>query len=305
MPAYTDITPPALPGLAWRALAPSDAPALAGLGAACLAADGGFRALPADEYLGDAAPSIGAFDPGGRLLAFAAARRSNHQGAAIAGQVHPDARGRGIGRFLIEWSIVAGEALVAPAPAEQTRALRISTEGLTPAAERLYARCGFSQEFAEDVMRYSLDAPAPDTPLPPGFTLRAWAPELAAQFFAAYEASFRTRPSFPGWSAEEWLEWATGDDDFVPELSLLALDGDTPAGFLVAGQGWLVQVGVRPEWRGRGLAAGLAAEMLRRAQAAGWESVLLDVNVNNPGAARVYARLGFALAGRRARYLRG
>lgn len=299
---FSAITPPALPGLAWGALAPSDAEALAELGAACLAADGGFRALPAAGYL-SGAPSIAALGPGGQLLAFAAAHR-DEPGAAIAGLVHPSVRGRGIGRFLMEWSVARAEALVAHAPADQSHALRIATEGLTPAADRLYTRFGFSQQFAEDVMRFDLAAPIPAAPLPGGLALREWSPELAGQFFAAYDAAFRTRPSFPGWSAEQWIEWATGDDDFAPKLSLLALDGDTPVGFVVAGTGWLVQVGVRPEWRGRGVAAALAAELLRRARAAGWDSVLLDVNVNNPGAARVYSRLGFAPIGRRARYLR-
>ncbi|HNP85800.1 MAG TPA: GNAT family N-acetyltransferase, partial [Kouleothrix sp.] len=65
-----------------------------------------------------------------------------------------------------------------------------------------------------------------------------------------------------------------------------------------------VQVGVVPEWRGRGLGAALVAEVLRRAQAGGAQAIMLDVNVNNPGAARVYARLGFAATGQRARYLR-
>jgi ribosomal protein S18 acetylase RimI-like enzyme len=32
--------------------------------------------------------------------------------------------------------------------------------------------------------------------------------------------------------------------------------------------------------------------------------VTLDVNANNPGAARVYTRLGFGFVGRRARYVR-
>lgn len=303
---YADVEP-ALLDLRWRALVTSDAPTLAGLGAACLAADGGFRPLPVGDYLRDQAPALGAFNSDAELVAFAAVRRPEPPAehlATIVGQVHPAWRARGVGQFLIEWSISQAATLLHDASADHTRALHINTEGLTPAAARLYARYGFEQQFAEDVMRYDLAAPAPAVRLPPGFTLHTWAPELAPQFFAVYDAAFRTRPGFPGWSAERWLAWATGNDDFVPELSLLALAGDTPAGFLVAGQGWLVQLGVRPEWRGGGLGAALTAELLRRAQATGWASVLLDVNVNNPGAARVYARLGFALIGRRARYLR-
>jgi ribosomal protein S18 acetylase RimI-like enzyme len=46
------------------------------------------------------------------------------------------------------------------------------------------------------------------------------------------------------------------------------------------------------------------SEVLKRFRAAGGDHVLLDVNVNNPGAARVYTQLGFERAGRRARYIR-
>jgi ribosomal protein S18 acetylase RimI-like enzyme len=45
-------------------------------------------------------------------------------------------------------------------------------------------------------------------------------------------------------------------------------------------------------------------EVLRRFQAAGGDHVLLDVNVNNPRAARVYTRLGFERVGQRGRYVR-
>ena len=48
----------------------------------------------------------------------------------------------------------------------------------------------------------------------------------------------------------------------------------------------------------------LVVEALRCWRAAGGQRMLLDVNVNNPSAARVYARLGFDVIGRRARYVR-
>jgi len=63
-------------------------------------------------------------------------------------------------------------------------------------------------------------------------------------------------------------------------------------------------VGVRPEQRGRRLGAGLMVEALCRMRDDGAEAALLDVNVDNP-AGRLYERLGFALLGRRARFVRG
>ena len=92
------------------------------------------------------------------------------------------------------------------------------------------------------------------------------------------------------------------DDDFRPEFSLLAYRDDVPVGFVVCADGWIVQLGVRPEWRARGIGSALVIEVLSRFRSAGTDHVLLDVNVNNPGAARLYERLGFHQVGRRARY---
>ncbi|HJZ49055.1 MAG TPA: GNAT family N-acetyltransferase [Roseiflexaceae bacterium] len=302
-------TPPAIAGLTWRPLQPADQGAIAALSAACQAADGGQSMIGTDSYLrdGSAGATIGAFEAGGRLAACAAVwheQTQQEKRANILGQVHPGDRGRGLGGFLMAWSVAKGRALLAGAAGDRQHMLRLTTEALTPAAERLYRRHGFTQEFAEDVMRRDLRTALPEAPFPRGVTIATWTPALAGQFFEAYQASFRERPGFPGWSAERWIEWATGDTGFHPQMSLLAKQGEQPVGFIVCDDAWIVQVGTHPSWRGRGLGAALVVEALRRFQAAGAEHVMLDVNVNNPRAARVYTWLGFDVIGRRARYVR-
>ena len=101
------------------------------------------------------------------------------------------------------------------------------------------------------------------------------------------------------------MAWLRPDeDDFRPEMSLLAYCDDLPVGLIVCAERWIAQFGVRPEWRERGIGSALIVEALRRFQAAGDDHVLLSVNVNNPRAARVYARLGFECVGRRGCYVR-
>jgi mycothiol synthase len=307
-------TPPAIAGLSWRPLRLDDQDAITALSAACQSADGGQALVAANAYIqapGAETPpraTIGSLDTGGRLAACAAVwleQTPDRAHANILGQVHPDQRGRGIGAFLMSWSVAQGRALPADAPAERPCVLRLTTEALTPAAERLYMRYGFTQQFAEDIMRRDLRGALPDAPFPPGVTLTTWTSALAGQFFEAYQDSFRERPGFPIWgAAEQWIERATGGDGFHPQMSLLARDGQQPVGFIVCDDAWIVQVGTHPTWRGRGLGAALVVEALRRFQASGAAHVTLDVNVNNPGAARVYAWLGFQLVGRRARYVR-
>ncbi|MGH8630891.1 MAG: GNAT family N-acetyltransferase, partial [Burkholderiales bacterium] len=158
------------------------------------------------------------------------------------------------------------------------------------------------------VMRRDLHLPLPDRPVPRDVMITSWQPALANQFFRAYEASFRERPGFPGLSATEWISRRTDDDNFKPEWSLLARAGDVPLGFLAAGTehpgGFVVQIGVIPGQRRRGLGSALMVETMRRMQAAGAASAQLTVNVNNPGAIQAFAELGFATVGRRARYER-
>lgn len=296
--------------LAWRPLQAGDQAAVRRLTAAVIEADGGLPLAMTDEFLQGryfSAPStLGAWDHAGGLLACAAvqiATAPHEQRALIVGQVHPAVRRRGLGTFLIDWSVTQARALLAAKPSDQAHLLCIASESLNEGAERLYAKHGFTQQFGELVMRHTLEAPLPAAVLQDDITLVEWSVERADLFFEAYGMSFRDRPGFPGWNAQQWIEWVAADDDFLPALSLLAIRDGRAVGFIVCSAGWIVQVGVRPEQRGRGVASGLVAEVLRRFRASGADQVLLDVNMNNPSAERVYARLGFGVIGRRARYV--
>lgn len=307
----TDFSLPAGFDLAWRPLVPADLAAITTLTSACLAADGGLPLAAGPDFIqgrylsAPAHAAIGAFDPDGLLVACAAAQLAEapeQYHGLIVGQVHPAYRRRGLGTFLLGWSIAQARLLLKACRAERPHVLCIATESLTEAAARLYAHHGFTQQFGETVMRRELAAPLPDHTIPSDLTLHMWTPARAGQFFEAYQASFRDRPGFPRWNAQQWIEWVSDDETFLPDFSLLACRAGGPLGFIVCGEDWIVQVGVRPEARGQGLASALVVEALRRFRAAGGDHVMLDVNVNNLAAERVYARLGFEVIGRRARY---
>jgi mycothiol synthase len=308
----TNLIPPTSLHIAWRPLQPADLAAITALTLACLAVDGGLPlAANADfiegRYLSAPAhATIGAFDRSGRLVACTAAQLAEapeEYRSLIVGQVHPAYRRRGLGTFLIRWGMRQARMLLESCPTDRSQVLCIATESLTEASAELYARYGFTQQFGETVMRRSLSTPLPDRPLPHDITIEIWTPALAEQFFEAYQASFRDRPGFPGWNSKQWIEWVAGDETFLPELSLLACREGEPIGFIVCCEEWIVQVGVRPEERGRGIASALVVEALRRFRATDGERVLLDVNINNPTAERVYTRLGFEAIGQRARYV--
>jgi ribosomal protein S18 acetylase RimI-like enzyme len=314
----TDLpTPPDHPGLSWRPLTPEDEPALAALEAAGVAADGGLpQASDAEfvreRYALDAAPgasaSLGAWRPDGTLAAATGVRRrAGKDGcrALVAGLVHPDARRQGRGDFLMRWALAQAQALLAGCPAGAERAIILRTESRNPPADALYARYGLHEIYANYVMLRDLDRPLPAAPWPDGFTQAGWSAERAPLFFEAYHAAFRERPGFPGYSAEEWIDGVTqGNDDLSPERTRVVLAGDEPVAMMINAANWVVQIGVRPEWRGRGIAQALVVQLMAELQADGAAAAWLTVGEDNPRAFRVYEQLGFVVAGRRARYSR-
>ncbi len=281
--------------LTWTTLDDESFDELRALAHACLEADGGMPLFTGEQMLRGRmliGESLAARDASGRLVAAAAV--SLTEGAATTtGLVHPDRRGEGLGTRLVEWAL--GRAGHAP--------LTAATEMLSDQAERLYARFGLVQVFAEDVMRHDL-TDIPDVPAPGGVTL---APVDAADhglLFDAYARSFADRPGFTVPIAAEWLEELLEDPGYRADLSLLASDGDQPVGFVNVLGTWIDQVGVVPPYRRRRLGAHLVAHVLTALAAEGADACWLAVNVDNE-ADRLYRSLGFRVVGRRARYAAG
>jgi len=311
--------PPGLDGLIWRPITRDDLTGLVDLAKMCYLSDGGLHFMFEPEEIisrffpDEPGAAIGAWNADGQLVAcntVTVSGDSSRLRATIVGHVRPDIRNRGIGTYLIRWSQVQAESLLAGAAADQ-RVLQIRTESLTETASRLYGAHGFKQEMEALMMRRDLDMPLPDHAFPPDVTVTSWQLDLADQFFQAYHAAFRDRPGFPGLSADQWITRVT-ENDHKPEWSLLADVDGVPVGFVIGNidltldppGGHIWQIGVVPAQRRRGLGSALLVETMRRMQVAGAVSARLEVHVNNPGAIQTYAELGFVTIGRRARYER-
>jgi len=288
-------------GLSWRRLAACDLPGLTGLYARALAHDGG-QPFAADErllrrwFIDDVAGSLAVVDAD-RLVGACAWRYVGSGGercAVIVGQVDPDERCRGVGGRLLDVALDSVGAAVA---------VRVETESLGSGAAALYRSRGLSCVFAEDIMTCPLAGGVATAEIEPDVVCTEWSASVAGRFFAVYEAAFRDRPGFPGWSAAEWVGWISDEEDFRADWTLLASVGGADVGFIAgAGGGWIVQVGVVPAARRQAVASTLINEVLRRMLADGQTRAMLNVNVNNPGAIAAYQRVGFRRTGRRARY---
>jgi mycothiol synthase len=293
--------------VSWRPLRPAEFSAVTELAEQCLAADGG-QPFAADPdflhrwYVADAESQAAWADDGARLVCVSSLRwlaPSDPAGPkamvpVTTGLMHPEWRRRGLGGLAYDWAAgLAGQ-----------REIQAESESLSDGAHALYESRGLAQVLAEDVMQLAVGVPLPAPQAPGALTLTEWGAAAPARFYAVYAEAFRDRPGFPGWSQQRWIDWISDEEDFRPEWSLLASLGGSDVGF-IAGDvtGWITQLGVVPAARGQGIGALLLTEAIRLMRSAGEATITLNVNVDNPRAAALYRRLGFARTGRRARYL--
>jgi mycothiol synthase len=186
----------------------------------------------------------------------------------------------------------------------------ITCETVTGEITASYAEKGYALTFAEEVMRFDLSHAIPSVVVPPDVSFFTWTSERSHDFFTAYDASFRDRPGFPGWSEQEWVRWTSGNPTFRPDLSYLAEIQGQAAGFITNEEddtapeptGYINQVGVDPRWRRQGIGAALVVRSLQAWQEEGKVAVMLHVNVNNTGAIRLYQQLGFSIVARRGKF---
>jgi ribosomal protein S18 acetylase RimI-like enzyme len=182
------------------------------------------------------------------------------------------------------------------------RAVTVAAETVPPDAEALYARFGLIEIFRELVLRHPLTA-VPAVPVPAGVRLVPVAQADPGDLFAAYVGAFAGRPGFPDPGPGEWLGELEGDRTWRRDVSAVAYHDNAPVGFVNVLGDSIDQVGVLPSWRRRGLGAHLVSRALVALAADDGRAAWLTVSVDN-AAADLYAALGFAVAGSRARFVR-
>lgn len=303
--------PPAIPNYYWRWLVRADAPALHALEQRCAAADNNpdpptlhdcMERL--DDPHTDLSATLCAANTAGHLIASAwvtfDGSMQHEYRAFLDGRIDPAYRGQGLEHFVLEWMETSARQGFAAITNDRPQVMRLDGYEHNAVTFALYEQHGFRFVLAEDEMRCDLDQPVPIIAVPVGMTFVGWTPERAGQFFQVYDQAFRDRPGFPGWTEAVWRHAFTGHDEFRADLSLLLLTQTQGTGYALCAvdkhasdTGLIIQMGVHPSWRNRGLGAALLSEMLQRFKAKGLQYAALEVNVNNPQAARLYERMGF------------
>jgi ribosomal protein S18 acetylase RimI-like enzyme len=211
--------------------------------------------------------------------------------AETDGFVHPAQAGRGLG----SWLIRRGQ--------ERARELgfrSVITWCLAPDthARALFERFGYREvrRFYRMLIEHEREPVAPEWP--EGFRVSAFEPGEGPAFHAALEEAFAGEWNFVPEPFEHWAERRLNVADFDPTLWFIVRERDEIAAVLRcdperAGAGWVGALGVRPQWRQRGLGLALLQHAFGELYRRGQSRVGLGVDAQNPsGATRLYERAG-------------
>ncbi len=313
------------PGLAARPIEEDDAPALHALERAIAAADHPNWAWTEEELRDDLGHSwvdrerdtlvvLDGATPVAYGSAVLAPVRETGVRVRLEGGVHPEWRGRGIGRRLLAWQEARGLQLLGGCTEQLPGWLAVDADERATASQRLLHRAGF------DVVRYfnelqrDLAAPIPELAPPAGIRFERLTADRVEAVRQAKNEAFRDHWGSQPTPEEQW-ETYLGSSTTRQDLSFVALDGERVVGLLISEvnpEEWELQgartsyiglVGVVRDWRRRGIAPALLAAALAAYREEGLEKTSLGVDSENPtGALSLYTRMGFELTGRELAY---
>ncbi|HEY7722792.1 MAG TPA: GNAT family N-acetyltransferase [Pedococcus sp.] len=278
-----------------RALVPTDAQAVFEVVAAAEEHELGEAAIDLEDIEGDwqrpsfdlATESIGVFE-GERLVGTAEVFRGRRAEAAV----HPSAHGRGIGTWLAAWTEHTarerGGTLVGQSVPDGS------------GGERLLKARGYRCLWNSWVLEVPADATITPQPLPEGYLLRDFTPQ--ADDHTAYtliEDAFGEWPDRTPSTFDDWAARAVNRPGFEPWQIRLAQDPDGHAvgiayTILSGDCGYVDQLAVRRDQRGRGIARALLVDAFERARARGASRSELATD-SRTGALPLYQHVGMVV----------
>lgn len=210
--------------------------------------------------------------------------------------VLPAARGRGIGTALLAW--LEHRALERTPPNEEARVGQTVIDTNTPAAE-LFVRHGYAPRHTSWALRLPRDVTIDHPPLPPGISIRPYRPSIEDEaVYRVVEDAFNEWPNRTPSTFEEWKAFTTQRSDFDPSLLLVATSGDAVVGVAFGlpypEEGWVQQLAVRADHRGRGIAKALLREAFEGFRRRGFPEVGLSTD-SRTGALDLYLGVGMVV----------
>jgi mycothiol synthase len=218
------------------------------------------------------------------------------------GFVHPLARGRGIGSFLLAHVDARAREMAEGAPQGVRVTLQQWSTAVNDSALALLRSHGFVPVRRMRRMEITISEPPARPEWPHGITVRKFVPGLDDRAtHAAFDEAFRDHWGYLPLPFEQWAHWTVENEAFDPTLCFLACDGDEVAGLAqceVFGDiGWVNDLGVRRPWRECGIGLALLLHAFGVFYGRGLTTIGLGVDSQNlTGATRLYERAGMHIA---------
>jgi mycothiol synthase len=230
-------------------------------------------------------------------------------GVHLEGRVHPQWRGRGIGRVLLAWQLERGTQVHAQRHPEAPARLTVTAYTSMPDLTALLRRAGLVEA------RWFFHMSRPLTALPEprpvdGVRLVPFSWDRDDEVRRAHNAAFTEHYGSSERDPASWEVMFTGQRAFRPDLSVLAIEDDAVVAYVLAyvyesntavlgeRETYFGQIGVLPQARGRGLSKATIVQALRVAADSDCQTAGLQVDSDNvSGALGLYGSLGFT-AGR-------
>lgn len=198
--------------------------------------------------------------------------------------------------------------LASSLPAEQPLTLMTAFYANENRSRRLVEAEGYTAVRHFYRMEIAFDAPPPTTPEVPGVTLRPYVPEQDE--FAVYEAledAFEDHWLHRRVTLDEWRTEKIRSERYDPALWLVAeVDGVVAGGAIGSyntGVAWVRMLGVRREYRQRGIARAILLAVFNLFYARGDRRLGLGVDASSPtGATRLYESAGMRVTDQRVVY---
>ncbi len=320
-------------GLTWRPLTPDDVPAWHVLAQAVEAADDASERFTEEDLLDELTvgsyksperDSLVGVDADGTMRAFAVNNLlpgTTLRRAYLFGGVDPGWRGRGIGTALVAWQRDQSRWALAQQEEPGTEPVpwrvMLSHPDRVVGVRRIAETLGFApvRLFHDMVRELTTDGapPVPRLEVPAPLRLAPWTEDLDEAVRLAHNEAFAGHWGSQPRDAEAWQQWGVGHRDVRRDWCFVVLDPTTEedghpavAAYTMSSayeqdweaqgytQGWTGLLGVRPAWRGRGIAPALLSAAMTAFAASGMQKAGLDVDTGNEsGALRLYEGMGY------------
>lgn len=226
----------------------------------------------------------------------------------VNGGVHPDFRGKSVGRQLLQWSIEHSKMLLRTCSSSYGQVIRVSRDKNDLLSARLFNRFGFYPiRWFEDLARPLLDLP----PLikTPKFHVEMWPNDdlSIVELLDLKNSAFKDHWSSTDWSLKRWLDYLKSQSSRL-DLSLIAKDVVTnqAVGFLLTFEekyddkilgssvAMIEKIATLKSWRRQGVATALICNALISYSREGFSHSVIGVDSESPsGANLLYRSLGF------------